>query len=139
MGADGCDPSSGTCTNACDAAENNKQSVGCEYYATFMDQLNSSACFAVFVANTWNTAANITVHHAGSELPIENFAYLPSGTGPNLSYTPFNAADGLAPGEVAILFLSGPQGTPGQGNPVCPVASAVPSGVMLEGQTGVGQ
>src|SRR5258706_4081635 len=36
MGSDGCDGKLGICANACQAAVNNKQSVGCEYYATHM-------------------------------------------------------------------------------------------------------
>src|SRR5947207_772312 len=54
-GTDGCDDASGTCKNACDVAKTTKQSVGCDYYATFMDQYLNSACFAAFVANTWDT------------------------------------------------------------------------------------
>ena len=137
-GLEGCDATTGTCANACDAAVNNKQAVGCEYYATFMDQLNTSACFAVFVANTWDTPVHIDVERGGTALPVASFTYVPQGSGPSLSYDAYDATAGLAPGEVAILFLGGPQGTPSQGNPVCPFASAVPSGAMIQG-SGVGQ
>jgi hypothetical protein len=138
MGAEGCDASQGKCTNACSAAIANKQSVGCDYYATFMDQYNPSSCFAVFVANTWNTPAHIDVEYQGAKLPVANFARLPSGQGPGLTYSAYDPVAGLPPGEVAVLFLTGPQGPqglPGQAN--CPIASAIGSNVMTLG-TGIG-
>jgi hypothetical protein len=138
-GDQACDSSKGTCANACDAAVNNKQSVGCEYYATFMDQFNPDACFAVFVANTWNTPAHITVEYDGQSLPLASFARIPSGSGPSLTYQPFDPAAGIAPGDLAVLFLSGPQGTPGNGSAPCPINSAVPSGVLMYGTTGIGR
>lgn len=130
----GCDAVLGECTNACDAAQNNKNSVGCEYYPTFLMHWDGagSRCFAAFVANTWNTPANIDVFYEGQELAIENFARVPEGFGPNLSYAPYDPDQGLPPGEVLILFLSGP--TVGQAS--CPVPSALPSGVHFSG-TGV--
>ncbi len=137
-GFEGCDVATGSCINACTAALNNKQSVGCDYYATFMDQYNVDACFAVFVANTWNTPAHLQVEYGGSTLPIDNFARLPIGSGPALSYGAYSSAAGLQPGELAVLFLSGPEGVPTNGYAPCPIASAIPSGVMLYGQTGIG-
>lgn len=139
QGTDACDPATGTCDNACLAAENNKQSVGCEYYATFMDQLNNNACFAAFIANTWDAPAHITVERGGMQLPVDSFAYIPTGSGASLALTPFDSAQGIPEGEVVILFLAGPEGTPSQGNPVCPVASAVPSGAMIANASGIGQ
>src|SRR6185312_7219975 len=41
-GSDGCDVANGTCINACQAAVDNKNSVGCEYYATQMDTSEGS-------------------------------------------------------------------------------------------------
>jgi len=137
-GLEGCDVSSHSCTNACQAAVNNKQSVGCEYYATFMDQYNAGACFAVFVANTWNKPAHISVDYGGNSLSVGDFARIPSGSGPSLTYQPFDAAAGIPPGEVVVLFLSGPQGQPGPGSAPCPITSAVPSGVLLNNTTGIG-
>ncbi|MFT3776575.1 MAG: IgGFc-binding protein, partial [Minicystis sp.] len=60
-----------------------------------------------------------------------------SGTGPSLSYAPFDPAAGLAPGEVVILFLGGAPGS----NVPCPagVTSAVPSGSAIVGTSGVGK
>jgi hypothetical protein len=135
-GMAGCDLSTGTCVNACQAAIANKQSVGCEYYATNMDQFDNDVCFAAFVANTWNTPAQITVDFGAGPLPLANFARIPSGTGPALSYAPVPAG-GLPPGEVAILFLAG---SPGSAVP-CPagVTTAMPSGSGIFGSSGVGR
>ena len=66
-GDQGCDIDTATCINACDAAINNKQSVGCEYFSTDMDSYSGGHCFAAFVANTWNTPAKIAVELGGAE------------------------------------------------------------------------
>src|SRR5208283_2270605 len=102
----------------------------CEFYATFMDQFDTNVCFAAFVANTWNSPAHITVNFNGTSLPVANFARIPSGAGPTLTYGAYNAATGLAPGQVAILFLGGG----GAGASVaCPtgITSAMPTGAQL--------
>jgi hypothetical protein len=99
-GNQACDATTLTCANACQAAVNNKQSVGCEYYATAMDQYSADLCFAAFVANTWNTPAHINVDFAGATLPIATFARIPNGAGPMLTYAPFDPVAGLMPGEV---------------------------------------
>ena len=105
--------------------------MGCEYYPTFLQHWDGpqSRCFAAFVANTWNTAANLDVFYQGQELAIESFAHVPAGFGPNLSYQPYDPDLGLPPGEVLILFLSGPT----QGAASCPQPSAIASGVHLTG------
>ena len=131
-GNDGCDAKLGTCGNACQAAVNNKQSVGCEYYATHMHQYSGATyCFAAFVANTWNTPAKITVDFNGMSLPIANFARIPMGSGKNLTYG--NYPGQLAPGQVAILFLGGSMGAA----PLCPAPTAVGTAAMVTG-TGKG-
>jgi hypothetical protein len=135
-GAQGCDLSLGTCSNACQATVNNKQSVGCEYYATFMDQFDAdqNACFAAFVANTWNTAAHITVEFNGMQLSPSSFARIPSGTGSSLTYAPFDPAAGIPPNEVVILFLAGSP----TANVKCPVPAAVPTGAQIFHASGIG-
>ncbi|HSQ66577.1 MAG TPA: IgGFc-binding protein [Polyangiaceae bacterium] len=131
-GTQGCDVSSGACIDACTAAVNNKNSVGCEYYATFMDQYDgASACFVAFVANTWNTDVHINVDFNGSTLPVANFARIPSGKGQGIAYAPYTGA--LPPGQLAILFLGGSQGAA----PLCPIATAEGTAAMISG-TGVG-
>src|SRR5678815_3314190 len=87
-GTDGCDVATGTCINACQAAVDNKNSVGCEYYATDLHSDDGpGVCYAVFVANTWNTPAHVNVEYAGSTLPVQSFALMPQGSGKTLTYT----------------------------------------------------
>jgi hypothetical protein len=128
-GLEGCDASLGTCTNACAAAVNNKQSVGCEYYATDMETYSVNYCFAAFVANTWNTPVHLNVQFNGATLPVENFTRIPIGQGPTLTYQIYDNTAGLAPGEVAIMFLSGITG----GAPNCPVSTAATAGITGTG------
>ena len=122
-GAQGCDQTLGTCTDACEAAVNNKQSVGCEYYATDMEMYPSAGqyCFAAIVANTWNENAHIDVSYQGQALPLDQFARIPVGQGQGLTYSTFDAVTGLPPGEVAILFLAGGAGAA----PLCPVSPPI--------------
>jgi hypothetical protein len=137
-----CDGVLGTCGEACQAAQHNESSIGCEYYATLMDGYSASVCFAAFVANTFAEPAHITVERGGVQLAVGDFARIPVGAGPGLTYQPYDAAAGLPPGKVAILFLSGPDPTaPGDGSDVvpCPVAPALADGGMLVGLTGVGE
>lgn len=133
-GDQGCNLSVGACTNACEAAVANKQSVGCEYYATNMDQYSTDLCFAAFVANTWNTPAHINVDFAGTPISLASFARIPSGAGPSLSYAPYDPTAGIPPGEVVILFLAGSPNS----NVPCPIPAAIPSGSALIGKSGVG-
>jgi len=117
-----CDPTTYTCQDACQAAEANHRSVGCDYYATQMDTLMNGYCYAVFVANTWTTPAKITVEYRGQTLQTQNFTRIPSGSGPSLTHGTYDANVGVPPGEVAILFLGGQQGAA----PDCPVVPAAP-------------
>ena len=131
-GTDGCDVQTGTCVNACQAAVNNRSSVGCEYYATHMENAaGSSYCFVAFVANTWNTDAHISVDFKGQSLPVANFTRIPSGKGQNVTHAPYNGA--LPAGQVAILFLGGAQGS----KPSCPITTAEGTNAMVTG-TGIG-
>ncbi|MDB4956781.1 MAG: hypothetical protein JWO36_4350 [Myxococcales bacterium] len=122
-GANACDASTFTCSDACTAAESNHRSIGCDYYATYMDSFMTTYCFAAFVANTWTTPAHIDVHYNGAQLNTASFTRLPVGAGPSLTYAPYDAAAGLPPGQVAVLFLGGGSGAA----PLCPVASAEPN------------
>ncbi len=132
-GDEGCNPLTLTCANACQNAAESKQSVGCEYYAVDMDQNNPGACFAAYVANTWNTPVKIQVELAGTMLDAASFARIPVGEGPSLTYQPYDAVNGLPPGQVAILFLSGDNFS----GVACPTAPAQPASVAVAG-TGIG-
>ncbi len=122
-GTTACDAGQLTCVDACTAAETNKLSVGCDYYATSMDVLTTGYCFAAFVANTWTSPVHIGVKYQGNDLSVASFARIPNGNGPSLTYQPYDAAAGLQPNEVAILFLGGGNGAA----PLCPIPSAVQS------------
>ncbi len=133
-GDQGCNPSTLTCANACQNATDTKQSIGCEYFATDMEQNNSGACFAAYIANTWNTPVKIEVAFGGQTLPIASFARIPSGQGAGLTYAAYDAATGLPPGEVAILFLS--QGS--FSGVTCPTAPALDDAAASIAGTGIG-
>jgi hypothetical protein len=120
-GTAACDPATFTCQNACQAAETNQRSVGCDYYATDMEVSHPTFCFAMFVANTWTSPAKIDVEYRGQAMPVAQFARIPVGSGPSITYSPYDPNIGLPPGEVAVLFLSGDTGAA----PSCPVAPAV--------------
>ncbi|MEO6773871.1 MAG: IgGFc-binding protein [Kofleriaceae bacterium] len=117
---DACDASSVTCVDACAAAATDHHSVGCEYYATDTENAQPTYCFAAFVANTWSSPAHLSVDFGGSSLTVASFARLPVGNGPSLTYAAYDPVAGLAPGQVAILFLAGDSGDA----PKCPVPSA---------------
>lgn len=127
-----CDPTSYTCQDACAAAEANHRSVGCDYYATQMETLTAGYCFAAFVANTWTFPVHINVEYQGTPLDTASFTRIPSGSGQSLTYAQYDAAAGLPPGEVAILFLAGTQGSA----PNCPVTPARPAAYLTG--TGIG-
>ncbi len=134
-GAEGCNPLTLQCANACNNASETKQSVGCEYYATDMAQNNPTACFAAFVANTWNTPAKIAIEYDGQVLDPTSFARIPSGSGQSLSYQPYDAAQGIPPKEVVILFLSGEAGS----SVPCPVTPARSANASSVAATGIGR
>ncbi|HWU86286.1 MAG TPA: IgGFc-binding protein [Kofleriaceae bacterium] len=121
--AEACDVSQAICTNACTAAEANHRSIGCDYYAVHMDSIQPNFCFAVFVANTWTSPAKIGVEYRGAPLSVASFARVPVGAGPGITYAPYDAATGIVPGQVAVLFLGGNSGDA----PLCPVQTAVPT------------
>ena len=115
-----CDTGTVVCEDACTAANANHLSVGCDYYATDMDTLTTGYCFAAFVANTWTSPAHIGVEYNGMTLTPATFTRLPVGSGPGLTYSAYDPNAGLAPGDVAVLFLSGAMGAA----PQCPTTAA---------------
>lgn len=95
------------CVDACEAARDSNSTVGCDYHVVAPDIIDvaQGGCFAAFVANTWATPIEIAVERGSQALDVSQFARIPSGSGPSLTYAPL--PDGvLPPGEVAILFLS---------------------------------
>jgi hypothetical protein len=98
------------CINPCLDTLGQNTSNGCEFYAAEMDMTDQAAgvCYAVFVVNQWGTGepARLAVDRGGVDLPLAPFTRIPSGTGQNIVYSPFDPVAGLKQGEVAILFLS---------------------------------
>ncbi len=112
----------GACADPCLAAERNHSSVGCDYYGVDMDAAMGppqDACYAMFVANVSRAPARMTMDWNGQTIDLGRWAKIPVGQGQSLTYTAYNPATGLAPGQVAILFLAY---APGFGNVACPAA-----------------
>ncbi len=66
-----CDLTKAACVPACTAAESNRSSVGCEYFAVFMDSyVGEQACFVAIVANTSDLPAQIEVSYAGESIDL---------------------------------------------------------------------
>jgi len=95
------------CVPACDAAKANKSSVGCDYYSIDPDIIpeGTGACFAAYIANTWNAPVSLNVTWGTQTISVSQIARKPSGNGQSLTYAPLTNGQ-LQPGEVAILFLA---------------------------------
>jgi hypothetical protein len=95
------------CVSACDAAKANKSSVGCDYYSIDPDIIpeGTGACFAAYIANTWNAPVSLNVTWGTQTINVGQIARKPSGNGQALTYAPLTNGQ-LQPGEVAILFLA---------------------------------
>jgi hypothetical protein len=130
---------SGACSDdPCGAADAQKSSYGCDYYAVKPDLITDGkgACFAAYIANTWDVPVHITVDRAGQSWPTPNFIYVPQGQGQAITYTPYDPSAGLAVGQVGIVFLSHENPTPSV-LPICPKTPAVNAESGVKG-TGVG-
>jgi hypothetical protein len=115
----------GVCVaDPCDAAKQSKSSVGCEYWALGLDSIMFGACYAAYVTNTWTVPIKIQVEHGGNPLPVAQFTKIPVGQGAQLTYSPYDDAVGLAPGNVAILFLAQSANQPGP-----PLGQPCPPGI----------
>lgn len=130
----------GKCSdNPCKAAEDAKSSAGCDYWAlkTALRPQADGACFAAFVTNTWAKNVHLNVTYDGAALDPATFAYIPKiDAGGAVNYTPYSAAAGLPPGEVAILFLS--RYSEGVSVIDCPKPAALPNETGFSG-TGIGK
>ena len=75
------------CVDACKQAEEQKSSVGCDYYAVMMDIIapeGLGACFVSFVTNTFSTHAHITASLVDQPIDLAKYAKLPVGQGRSL-------------------------------------------------------
>ncbi len=122
----------GQCVPACQAAADNKSTVGCDYYSVDVafEGEADGACFAAYVANTWTTDVTLGVNYKGKALPVANFARIPVGSGTTLTYQPLPGGK-LPAGKVAILFLADWQsGGPGHAD-----YTACPTGITAANTT----
>lgn len=96
------------------AAGGARGSLGCNYLvaqppfldnASVMPSTYHGACFAAMVANGWSTPAKLTVQYGNRTEDVSAYARIPSGIGEELTYHEL-PADGIPPGEVAVIFLS---------------------------------
>lgn len=117
--------------------------VGCEFWAAdppFFQNENAGAsthgpCYAVFVVNTWDRPAKLTVERGGQSYDVTKFGYIPRGLLPNVTYEPV-PEDGIPQDEVAILFLSHRPGVKHDSLTVsfeCPEAPAVLADAAVSG------
>jgi hypothetical protein len=122
----------GACMAPCAAADVNHSSIGCDYYATAMAAYEGGfgGCLVTFVANTWTTPAVITASWGATPIDLAVHARIPRGAGPSLTYDPYDPVAGLAPGDVAIIFLANDP-TP-HGTWVAPAACPIPAAVGLD-------
>jgi hypothetical protein len=124
---------SGGIAKTCQEAQDNHASVGCDYYAIDMDAAQGppqDACYAVFIANTSDTAVHINTTWMSMNIDMSKYAKLPQGQGQSLTYGNYDVNAGLAPGQVAILFLAYQFQL---GNVACPVPAAIGHGPQLSG------
>jgi IgGFc binding protein len=129
-----------SCSASCTAAEMNHSSIGCDYYAVDMDGASGppyDACYTVFVANVSMEQAHVSAFWNGTAIDLSMYAKIPQGTGTSLTYGAYDPTAGLAPGQVAILFLDYNIDSIIFGNVSCPVNAALAGGVQVHG-TGVG-
>ena len=101
------------CVAACDAAAQNKSSVGCDYYGIPSDGWNTvmgtdgtpGSCYAAFITNNWSSDMSITLTYKGQTYNGNNNAYIPSGSGSSVTYTKVPST-GIPANSMAIVFLN---------------------------------
>jgi hypothetical protein len=88
----------------------------------------------VFVANTWSRPAQITVSRGAQTFNMTQFAYIPTGIIPNVTYMPVPAT-GVPSNQVAVLFLSNnPSAHTLFNSPLtCPVPAAYLADAAIQG------
>ncbi len=122
----------GQCVAACQAAADNKSTVGCNYYSVdpAFETEADGACLAAYVANTWTSDVTLGVNYKGKSIPIAPFARIPVGSGASLTYQPLPNGK-LPAGKVAILFLADWK----TGGPGHPDYTACPTGITAANTT----
>lgn len=129
--------------SGCVLAADERSSIGCDYALFYPRAYNArgypfdvgGGCFAAFVTNEGDRPATLDVNYGGQSLDVTKFAYIPSGSGQGITYTPLTNAE-LAPRQVAILFLASTVDSPQK----CPAATrpAISADLSIVG-TGLGK
>lgn len=110
--------SDGGCVAACDAAAHAKGSVGCDFVIPTPNFYEGyGACFAAFLANNWGRPTKILASFGSASIDVSQFARIPNGNDDPKTW-PLIGANGLDPGQVAVVFLATGRGFP------CPVSAA---------------
>jgi hypothetical protein len=127
------------CVFGCDAAKAAQSSVGCEYFAAkpyaenLFGENYDGSCYAVLVANTWETPVTLTVDYDGREISSSYFR-IPRGSGKDIRYELL--PEGKLPrGELAVLFLAEQPPEPNGFGPHAPCPESV--GAAIVGRTEV--
>ncbi len=91
---------------------------------------DKAPCYAVFVTNVAKQPAHLKVSLAGSSYDVTQFGRTPNGVPDPAQWTPLSAS-GLAPGDMAVLFLSHDPTAQSINfdNEFCPVKPAVENAV----------
>lgn len=92
------------CQAPCDAAAADKSSNGCEFYfqPPVFTKVGGTGCYAAYIVNSSNQAANLSLELQGKALDISKSIYTTMPGDPTLV-----AHSGpILPGESAILFVS---------------------------------
>ena len=113
------------CVPACAAFAS---SVGCDFLAATPSvmSLYRPGCFAVFVANAWNRTTKVHVERDGQTYDASMIGRIVGSGNDAGGWAPV-PLDGIAPDQVAVLFLShDPMANSGDGTDTrCPIAPAV--------------
>ncbi|AKV01103.1 hypothetical protein AKJ09_07766 [Labilithrix luteola] len=128
------------CVDACTSAELSKGSTGCSFWMLPADEpridQGAGGCFAAMVSNTWDVPVNLTAEYGSAPLDISKSIYTVARLDPSSApvYTPLTTA--LAPGQVAIVFLSQAE-KPGAVEYQCPagIKPALMADPILHGTT----
>lgn len=95
------------CIDACASADFAKGSIGCAFATLPTDttiQETDGACFAAFIANTWDQPAAIQATLGGDPIDLSQSIYYVERNGTALDYVRVNGPIDI--GKVAVVFLS---------------------------------
>jgi hypothetical protein len=116
----------GQCIPACEAAGASKGSIGCDFMLATPSFYTGilPPCFAAFVTNNWDKAAALTISRGGVTYDATQFGRLAQAD-PNVAAWPAVPADGVPPGQVAVLFLSDDPASSNITPLTCPIQPAI--------------